>query len=145
MLRLFDLRAVEESVARANGHRGAGCLAECLTVGASHGLTETGIEERFLCACDGAGLSRPAANAWLVLDDRQVKADFLWRAERLVVETDGRDVHSTRRAFEDDRRRDQSLLLAGYRVVRFTWGQVAGEPERVAATVGALLASVRRR
>ena len=62
-----------------------------------------------------------------------------------MVETDGRDVHSTRRAFEDDRRRDQSLLLAGYRVVRFTWGQVAGEPERVAATVGALLASVRRR
>ena len=74
-----------------------------------------------------------------MLDDRQVKADFLWPAERLVVETDGRASHSTRAAFEDDRRRDQSLMLAGYRVVRFTWRQVAREPEAVAATVRTLL------
>jgi hypothetical protein len=30
-------------------------------------------------------------------------------------------------------------MLAGYRVVRFTWGQVADEPALVAATVKALL------
>ena len=74
-----------------------------------------------------------------MLDDQQVKADFLWPAERLVVETDGRASHSTHAAFEDDRRRDQSLMLAGYRVVRFTWRQVAQEPEAVAATVRTLL------
>ena len=50
------------------------------------------IEERFLRACDQGGLSRPFANRWLVLADREVKADFLWPAERLVVETDGRRV-----------------------------------------------------
>ena len=104
-----------------------------------HGLTETEIEERFFRACDAARLPRPLANAWLMLEDREIKADFLWPAERLVVETDGRATHSTHAAFEEDRRRDQSLVLAGYRVVRFTWRQVTDEPALVAATVRALL------
>jgi very-short-patch-repair endonuclease len=48
-------------------------------------------------------------------------------------------VHTTRRAFEHDRRRDQRLALLGYRVIRFTWRQVMFEPEYVAATLAALL------
>ena len=138
-LGLFDLCEMEEALARANGHRGVGVVRSVLETWSEQGMTDSEIEERFLRACDQGGLSRPFANRWLVLADRQVKADFLWRAERLVVETDGRRVHSTRQAFEDDRRRDQSLMLAGYRVVRFTWRQVADEPEAVAATVRTLL------
>jgi len=60
--------------------------------------------------------------------------------QRLIVETDGRDVHTTRQAFERDRERDQRLMLASWRVVRFTWRQLTREPERVAATLRALLA-----
>ena len=128
--RRFDLRAVEAVLGRAEGRRGAGVLRGMLAEWSDRGLTETEIEERFLAACDGAGLRRPEANVWLVLGDRELKADFLWSTERLVVETDGRAAHLTRAAFERDRRRDQSLLLAGYRVVRFTWPQVTDEPER---------------
>jgi len=65
--------------------------------------------------------------------------DFLWRAERLVVETDGHRRHGTRAAFERDRRRDGDLLVAGYRVVRFTWRQVVNDPRYVSATLAALL------
>jgi very-short-patch-repair endonuclease len=67
------------------------------------------------------------------------EADFLWRERRLIVEVDGRDVHTTRRAFERDRRRDQRLVLAGWRVLRFTWRQVLFEPAYVAATLRGLL------
>ena len=70
----------------------------------------------------------------------QFRVDLLWRQQRLIVETDGRDVHTTRQAFERDRERDQRLMLAGWRVVRFTWRQLTREPERVAATLRALLA-----
>lgn len=42
-------------------------------------------------------------------------------------------------AFEDDRRRDADLLLAGYRVLRFTWRQITRDRERVSATVAAAL------
>lgn len=47
-------------------------------------------------------------------------ADFLWRAQRLIVETDGRATHGTAAAFERDRARDAHLTIAGYRVVRYT-------------------------
>jgi very-short-patch-repair endonuclease len=57
------------------------------------------------------------------------------------VETDGRAAHGTRRAFEHDRRRDQQLMLAGWRVIRVTWRQLTREPEELARTVQALLAA----
>lgn len=45
----------------------------------------------------------------------------------------------TRHAFVHDRRRDQRLMLAGFRVVRFPWMQVFDEPAGVAATLRELL------
>ncbi len=81
-----------------------------------------------------------AVNAWIPFPEGGgAEADVLWRARRLVVEVDGRDVHITRRAFDCDRRRDQRLMLLGWRVVRFTWRQVIYEPATVAATLRGLL------
>jgi very-short-patch-repair endonuclease len=62
----------------------------------------------------------------------------------LIAETDGRDVHTTRKAFEHDRLRDQRLTLAGYTVVRFTWRQVADDPRAVAQALQGLLARLAR-
>jgi very-short-patch-repair endonuclease len=62
-----------------------------------------------------------------------------YREQGLVAEVDGRDVHTTKRAFHTDRRRDQRLMLLGWRVVRFTWRQVMFEPAYVAATLRGLL------
>jgi very-short-patch-repair endonuclease len=60
-----------------------------------------------------------------------VKVDFLWRAERLVVETDGWATHGTRWSFEDDRLKDQRLRLAGFDPLRVTARQVQFEPGRL--------------
>ena len=54
--------------------------------------------------------------------------------------SDGHATHRTRYAFEHDRQRDQQLMLAGWRVIRFTWRQLTQEPDRVAATLRGLLA-----
>ncbi len=67
------------------------------------------------------------------------EVDFLWPSPGLIAETDGRDPHSTRLAFEHDRVRDQRLMLAGYRVVRFPKRQVLEDPTSVAATMRTLL------
>jgi very-short-patch-repair endonuclease len=85
---------------------------------------------------DGAGLPRPAVNAWvpLPIPAGGIEVDFLWRAERLVVEVDGGAVHSRRRTLERDY--DKNLLLdaAGFTVKRFTWRQVTQNgPEVIAA------------
>jgi very-short-patch-repair endonuclease len=67
------------------------------------------------------------------------EVDFLWRRQRLVVETDGAAAHLTPTAFEEDRSRDAALQLAGFRVVRFTWRQIADDRRRVVEVVCGLL------
>jgi hypothetical protein len=99
-------------------------------------VTRSQLEEVMLALVDRAGLPVPLVNVPLL----GYIADFLWPEHRLVVETDGRE-HRQARRYEDDRERDARMLLAGYRVVRFTWRQLTGRPEYVVATLRALLAT----
>jgi very-short-patch-repair endonuclease len=66
--------------------------------------------------------------------------DFAWRAQQLILETDGWQAHGTRAAFERDRRRDADLTIAGWRVLRVTWARVTREPNAVAGQLSSLLA-----
>jgi very-short-patch-repair endonuclease len=85
-----------------------------------------------------AGLPLPVVNARIA----GYEVDFHWPAARLIVETDGRETHDTPHQFEEDRRRDLALSLAGWRVVRLTWRQVTREPETVVALLRSQLASI---
>ncbi|HET9197174.1 MAG TPA: DUF559 domain-containing protein [Solirubrobacterales bacterium] len=67
------------------------------------------------------------------------EVDFLWRTERLVVETDSFAYHRGSVAFYADGERDLDLRAQGYTVLRFTDRQLEGEPERVAAAVARAL------
>ena len=96
-------------------------------------LTRSELEERFLALCAAHGLPRPEVNARVA----GLEVDFLFAAQRVVVETDGWRFHGHRAAFERDRRRDAALTRAGYRALRFTHDQVVREPRSVAATVAA--------
>ena len=60
------------------------------------------------------------------------RVDFHWPANDLVVETDGRGVHDNPHSFEEDRRRDLDLELAGLHVIRLSWRQVDEELDRIA-------------
>ncbi len=68
------------------------------------------------------------------------EVDFLWRAQRLIVETDGYDAHRGSVAFEEDHRRDVRLIALGYFVLRFTYRQVMSEAADVAAVIRQRLA-----
>jgi very-short-patch-repair endonuclease len=140
--RTFDLRAFEEVLRGAPGHRGAGVLRAALAeLVDDPGLTATDLEELFLQACRHAGLPRPEVNEWLRIDDGEpIKADFLWRSRRLIVEVDSWTFHGTRTGFERDRLRDQRVRLAGWEPLRFTWRQVVRRADWVVETVAALLA-----
>jgi Transcriptional regulator, AbiEi antitoxin/Protein of unknown function (DUF559) len=144
VLGLFDGKAVDAALERAGPRRGAGSLGAVLEDFKEPNLTRRELEKRFLALCRQASVPSPAVNAWITLPDGVAyQADFLWRAERLIVETDSRRFHSYRAAFESDRLRDQRLTVAGFTVVRFTWRQVTREPGHVARTGGRLLAQGR--
>lgn len=57
------------------------------------------------------------------------EVDFLWRSRRRVIEVDGHAYHSTRQATSRDRRKDDDLEAAGYRVTRFTADQILHDPD----------------
>lgn len=66
--------------------------------------------------------------------------DLLFEAARLVVEFDGFAVHGTREAFESDRIRQNHLVLAGYRVLRYTWQRLQHDPQGIVDEICAALA-----
>jgi very-short-patch-repair endonuclease/predicted transcriptional regulator of viral defense system len=139
VLQLFDLRAVERAVERAGPRRGAGLLLSVLADQGGSTLTESELEEAFLALCREAALPDPEVNAWMTLEDGSaIKIDFLWRRERLAIETDGHSFHRTRQSRERDTKRDQQLRVAGFEPVRFTSRQVAREREWVTRTLLAL-------
>jgi predicted transcriptional regulator of viral defense system len=140
VLRLIDLKAVNATLERAGRRRGTAALRETLAnLDPLQAQTRNELERRFLSLCRGAELPLPEVNAWLTVEGESLQPDFLWREHRLIVETDGFTTHSTRRAFERDRRRDLALLRAGYRTVRVTWRQVTSAPDEV---IGALWAAL---
>lgn len=67
------------------------------------------------------------------------RVDFAWPELKLVVETDGFAFHSDRERYRSDRRRGNALVLAGWRVLRFSWEDVRLEPERVIEEVRAAI------
>jgi Protein of unknown function (DUF559)/Transcriptional regulator, AbiEi antitoxin len=91
------------------------------------------------------GLPRPGCNAPLSIGGERLLVDFLWEQEQVVVETDGRETHETPEAFQIDRRRDQFLAAAGYRVLRITWRQIHDERAAVLDRVAEALSLRRRR
>lgn len=66
--------------------------------------------------------------------------DCHWPSARLIVEVDGRRYHGHPGAFEEDRRRDQILVAAGWRVIRVTWRQLVNARLAVAARIAQALA-----
>lgn len=100
------------------------------------------LEGFLLPALIAAGVPRPECNVKLRVDGgRPLEVDMLWRAQHLAIEADGEETHGTRSAFQEDRRRDQRLVAAGYRVARVTWRQAEDEPTAVASRVKRMLAS----
>jgi very-short-patch-repair endonuclease len=126
-----------DALARAHpGHRGAKQLLAALhdhTLGTT--LTRSELEERFLALCRDDGLPRPRVNHHLEGRER----DFVFPMHRLVIETDSWTHHRSRRAFEDDRERDQALARAGWRTLRFTHRQLSSDGSTVAATLRTLM------
>jgi len=129
------------AIARAHpGHHGAEKLTRTLRrYYAGEQLTRSDLEILFKDLCRSHGLPTPHV-------DQPVQGkhvDFLFAAQRLIVETDSWRYHKTRRAFEDDRARDVLTTTAGYRTLRFTDRQLTTKPHHVASAIAAALADRR--
>jgi len=84
------------------------------------------------------GLPRPEVQVSLNDEHRRFlgRADLYYPAQRLVLEYDG-GTHRT--SLTEDNRRQNLLINAGLRILRFTFADVNGTPESVVNQVRAAL------
>jgi very-short-patch-repair endonuclease len=99
-------------------------------------ITRSHAEEALLDMVRKAGLPDPECNVAL----HGFTVDALWRADRIVVEVDSYQFHTSKFAFERDRRKDAVLHQAGWEVMRITWNQLDREPYAVVARIATSLA-----
>ena len=86
-----------------------------------------------------AGLPEPARQVDVTAGSRHFRLDFAYVDHRIAVECDGFATHGTRAAFEDDRLRQNLLVLEGWTILRFTWRQIVSRPDEVVIQVRAAL------
>lgn len=140
VLRIVRHSPLRALIRRCRGRRGVARLRLVLDeIHPQRKRTRSELEGMFLDMCSRAGLPTPEVNVKLEVDRGVLEADFLWREAKLIVEADSRQFHDTDSAFLNDRRREQRLQLAGWRVTHCTWEQVEHEPRALAGTIRRLL------
>jgi len=133
--RLVTPSELAAAAGRVPGHRGMAKIHALVSAEEDPALTRSKAERRLLALIRAAGLPAPLVNQPFL----GYQLDMRWPAQKLVIEFDGFRFHGHRVAFERDRRRDQMLVAAGYRVMRVTWRQLEQEPLAVLARLAAAL------
>ena len=99
-----------------------------------HTVTRSELEERFLKAIRMARLPEPEMNVRV----EGFLVDAVWRPAKVVVELDGARYHDQPGVTRRDRRRDATLTIAGYAVVRYGWDNVGNAPVELTALLATM-------
>ncbi len=132
-------RQVEAVLAKRPNTRGAGTLRTILN--GEVRVTLSKLERGFLRRLQEAGLPLPQTNR--PAGGRRV--DCRWPEHRLTVELDGYRYHSSRHAWETDRRREREARARGDEFRRYTYGDVEEWPAWMLRELRALLSGPSRR
>lgn len=125
--------------------RGALALKRVLGRAESSPEHHSELERRALQLFRRAGLPDPHCHFIAADGDRRLaEVDFAWPAAKLIVEAEGFQFHSGRRAWERDLARYNALVLRGWRVLRLTWHDVGEGADAFVATVARCLGSVSK-
>ena len=91
--------------------------------------TRSPLERLFLPLCERAGIPIPEINVWIA----GVLVDAVWREQKLVVELDGRDNHSSWAQIQNDRSKELRVRAVGFDVIRYGTRQLEEEAPAVEA------------
>jgi very-short-patch-repair endonuclease len=137
---VLDLTAIDAMLKRRAGHRGAARLRQALAIYREPGFFRARSERLFRRLTKKAGLRTPLLNTWV----EKFEIDAYWEEERFAVEIDGWETHRTRRAFENDRLRQEDMKLAGIDMIRISARRIETEPAAVGRRLALLLERRRR-
>jgi len=111
---------------RRRGCRGVGRLRQIALEVDPEALEARSVSEiDFLALWRETNMQIPACN--VLVEGHLV--DFLWPAQKVIVETDSWSHHGDRPTFESDHQRDVDLVAAGYDVHRTTYEMLERNPD----------------
>lgn len=87
------------------------------------------------------GFEPPETQVTISTDKADYSVDFLYRKQRVIIETDGMAKFREKKDLDDHYRRRQDLEDAGYTMVHITWHELFDEPERVKIRIRKALAT----
>ena len=132
---LTSVEAVEEIVSdlARQGKRGVKVIRELVKARAAWSeTTESELEDAFQRLVLRSGLPRPSPQFQVLASGEPIaRADFAYPEQKLVIELDGFAFHSDPASFVLDRERQNRLLMAGFRVLRYTARDLRKRPEEV--------------
>jgi very-short-patch-repair endonuclease len=137
---VLDLAEIDVMLRRRHGHRGAARLRNALEIYREPGFYRARSERLFRGLVKKAGLRQPKVNTWV----GKFEIDAYWEEERFAVEVDGWEMHRTRKAFENDRLRQEEMKLAGIDVVPISARRIEQRPDEVGRHLALLLQRRRR-
>ncbi len=142
---VFTLSEVEAFVTRVGrkGRRGVGVIRPLIEVRKKWDTaTESALEDAFRQLVDASGLPEPVSQ-YVVRDSCDAfvcRADFAYPEKRLLIELDSEAHHLDRVTFRRDRSKQNSIIVLGWTILRYTWWDLQDQPYRVAAELRAALA-----
>ncbi len=128
-----SLAAVHRQVAR-RGKRGTVRMRSIVGALVPADIPPSVFEARFRRLLDSANLVEYEVEYPIPWSSDE-RFDIAFPADALAVELDSYTWHSSRSAFENDRRRDREAALHGWRVLRYTWGELSNAPSSIIATL----------
>ncbi|MFF5172511.1 type IV toxin-antitoxin system AbiEi family antitoxin domain-containing protein [Micromonospora sp. NPDC000089] len=132
-----DMSLLPALIARRRGAVGArACLTE------ADGRAQSPLETRARLRCVDGGVPPDELQIEVRDDEGHLLGigDLGWRAARLIAEADGQEPHRGPEALYADRTRQNRLVNAGWRILRFTWADTL-RPDYIPYAVKAALAS----
>ena len=118
-----------------NGRRGVGILV-ALTADEAESKFRSWLERRAAYVLAAGGVPAPRWNEPIRENGRLLGvADACWPRQRLIAEFDGLRFHSSPEQRRADAERERELVLASWRVLRFTWLDVDQQPDTVCAAL----------
>jgi len=103
------------------------------------------MEAKLLPLLSEAALPIPQTNVRVRAGRKTYEVDFLWRDEKLVVETDGGRFHDNPAAGSRDSDRNRALTAAGYLIPRLGWEDLRDRPDPTMAEIARHLRDRRTR
>lgn len=97
------------------------------------------MEAKLLPLLTEAALPIPETNVRLRVGAKTYEVDFLWRRQKLVVETDGGRFHDNPAAGSRDSDRNHALVDAEFHIPRLGWEDLRDRPEQALAEIARLL------